>query len=143
MPSKSKVCFFFEVKKFRLQNQVRLRLFIENIFKEEKKQLLSLNFIFCSDNKLLELNQQFLKHDYYTDIITFDLSETDSILAEVYISLDRVRNNAKKLDIPFKTELHRVIFHGVFHLCGYGDKTKREIEKMREKEEFFLSKYIE
>ena len=82
-----------------------------------------------------------MKHDFYTDIITFDLSESEDIIAEIYISIDRVRDNAKALGISFKSEIHRVIFHGALHLCGFGDKTKGEKTEMREKEDFYLQKY--
>jgi probable rRNA maturation factor len=142
MPSLSKVCFFFEKRDFSLQNRTGLKAFVESIFKKEKKALASINYIFCSDKRLLEINRQFLNHDYYTDIITFDLSESSSTQAEIYISVDRVRENAKQLGSSFKSELHRVIFHGALHLCGYGDKTKREKEEMREKEDFYLKKHL-
>lgn len=97
-----------------------------------------MNYIFCSDKRILEINRQFLKHDYYTDIITFDLSESPKITAEIYISLDRVRDNAKTQATTLQSELHRVIFHGALHLCGYGDKTKEEVKIMRGKEEMYL-----
>ncbi len=142
MPSKSKVCFFFEEKVFSLQSRAELKAFIEILFKKEKKKLGSINYIFCSDKRLLEINQQFLRHDYYTDIITFDLSETDFTQAEIYISIDRVKDNAKTEGVSFKSELHRVIFHGALHLCGYKDKSKREALQMREKESFYLLKYF-
>ncbi len=142
MPSKSKVCFFSEYKKFSLENRVALKLFIESIFRIEKRSLSSINYIFCSDKRLLEINQQFLKHDYYTDIITFDLSDAKSIHAEVYISIERVKENAKSLGSSFKSELHRVIFHGALHLCGFRDKTETEKKEMRKKEDFYLSRYI-
>lgn len=142
MPSKSKVCFFFEEKVFSLQSRAELKAFIEILFKKEKKKLGSINYIFCSDKRLLEINQQFLRHDYYTDIITFDLSETDFTQAEIYISIDRVKDNAKTEGVSFKSELHRVIFHGALHLCGYKDKSRREALQMREKESFYLLKYF-
>lgn len=149
MPSKStknkvgtKVCFFFEHKKFNLEKRGELKVFIESLFKREKKTLSSINYIFCSDKKLLEINRKFLNHDCYTDIITFDLSESDSTQAEIYISVDRVKDNTKSLGISFKSELHRVIFHGALHLCGYKDKTKDQKAEMRVKEEYFLSQYL-
>lgn len=83
-----------------------------------------------------------MNHDFYTDIITFDLSEAEDIIAEIYISIDRVRDNAKALRTSFKSEIHRVIFHGALHLCGFGDKTKGEKAEMREKEDFYLLKYF-
>lgn len=135
---KPKVHFYFEQKGFNLENRNQLKRFIESIFAKEKKRLSHINYIFCSDKRLLEINRQFLNHDFYTDIITFDLSEGRSTEAEIYISIDRVRENAKNLGYSFKSELHRVIFHGALHLCGYGDKTKKEKEKMRKKEDLYL-----
>jgi rRNA maturation RNase YbeY len=140
MASQSKVCFFFEVRA-ALAERTRLKKFIESIFKKENQKLQYVNYIFCSDKRVLDINRQFLKHDYYTDIITFDLSESAVITAEVYISVDRVRDNAKTLGVSFQQELHRVIFHGALHLCGYGDKTKKEREVMREKENLNLNLY--
>ena len=90
----------------------------------------------------MEINRQFLKHDYYTDIITFDLSDTNAIHAEVYISIERVKENATTLKASFKSELHRVIFHGALHLCGYKDKSDTEKKKMRQKEDVYLSCYF-
>jgi probable rRNA maturation factor len=141
MPSKSKVCFFFQNTKIHLANRSYLKKFILYIFKKERKETESINLIFCSDKALLKINQEYLKHNYYTDIITFDLSENDKIRAEIYISTDRVKENAKNIGISFKSELQRVIFHGVLHLCGYNDKTKAEINKIRAKEDYYLNKY--
>ena len=142
MPSKSKVCFFFQGVKPILTNRSILKKYIQSVFKKEGKKLDFLNIIFCSDNALLEINQKYLKHDFYTDIITFDLSESEAIRAEIYISIDRVRENSRELGVSFKSELIRVIFHGVLHLCGYNDKTKAEKKKIREKEDHFLNKFI-
>ncbi len=140
--SKSKVCFFFQGAKVSLDNRTQLKKYIESIFKKEGKKLESINYIFCTDKAVLEINRQFLAHDFYTDIITFGLSEAKApIQAEVYISIDRVKENARQLGVSFKSELHRVIFHGVLHLCGYKDKSKKDIEEMRGKEEFYLKKY--
>ena len=104
----------------------------------------SLNIIFCSDQYLLAINQQHLKHDFYTDIITFDLSESNSlhITAELYISIDRVKDNAGIHKSDVSTELLRVVFHGALHLCGYKDKKQNEINIMRQKEEEYLALYF-
>ncbi len=103
----------------------------------------SLTFIFCTDEYLLEINRSYLKHDYYTDIITFDLSENiSSCIGELYISIDRVKDNANTHAADTNTELHRVIFHGILHLCGYGDKSEQEIVIMRRKENYYLRQYF-
>ena len=139
--SKSKICFFFDKTNFRLEKRTELKSFIELLFKKEKKRLSSLNYIFCTDKRLLEINRQYLKHDDYTDIITFDLSDSAFTQGEIYISIDRVKENARILGLSFKSEIHRVVFHGALHLCGYGDKTKSQLEEMRKKEESYLSSY--
>ncbi len=136
------IFFFFQEVKINLANRSELKKYIQSIFKKERKKLESINYIFCTDKALLEINRQYLSHDYYTDIITFDLSETSGVQAEIFISVERVKENALLLGVSFKSELHRVIFHGVLHLCGYKDKTKAEKERMRGKEEFYLKKYI-
>lgn len=116
-----------------------LKEFLKLLFKKEKKKLASLTYIFCSDTFLHQLNRNFLGHDYFTDIITFGLSEPSyPIEAEVYISLDRVKDNSANLGVPYKEETLRVIFHGALHLCGYRDKKKSEITLMRLKEEQYL-----
>ena len=139
MSKSAKVYFFFDKVKFNLRNRGEIKKTVERIFKMEGRKLERINYIFCTDKRLLEINRQFLKHDYYTDIITFDLSEPGSPTnAEVYISLDRVRENAQKMNVSITNELRRVIFHGALHLCGYGDKTKAERERMRGREDFYL-----
>ncbi len=140
--SKPKVCFFFQEVKVNLAQRTELKNYIQIIFKNEGKRLESINYIFSSDKALLDINRQFLSHDFYTDIITFDLSESDAIRSEIYISVDRVKENASQLGVSIKSELHRVVFHGVLHLCGYKDKTKGEKEEMRGREEFYLTKYF-
>ncbi len=142
MSSKSKVCFFFELKGLSLKHRNELKVFIELLFKKEGKRLESINYIFCSDKKLLKINQDFLGHDYYTDIITFDLSESNNTKAEVYISVDRVRENARSLNSSIQSELHRVIFHGALHLCGYTDKTLKQKKEIRLKEDQYLDQYF-
>lgn len=140
--SASPVSFFYETP-VSLKNRTPLKHFIETIFKKEKRKLSGLNYIFCSDKRLLEINRQFLQHDYYTDIITFELSAPGApVEGEIYISIDRVRDNAQNHDSSLIKELHRVIFHGVLHLCGYKDKTAQEERAMREKEDHYLNLYF-
>jgi probable rRNA maturation factor len=136
------VSFFYEAP-VSLKDRNELKLFIKEIFKKEKKKLSGLNYIFCSDKRLLEINRQFLQHDYYTDIITFELSPAGlPVEGEIYISVDRVKDNASQHETTFTRELHRVIFHGVLHLCGYKDKTAVQEKLMREKEDYYLKRYF-
>lgn len=139
----AKVKFSFYDRNPILKDRQRLKGFIEQLFKKEGACLQELCYVFCSDEYLLSVNQEFLQHDFYTDIISFDLSsEKDSVIGEVYISADRVRDNAKKLGIRVNSELHRVIFHGALHLCGYKDKSKEDIKRMRFKEDQYLKHYF-
>jgi len=138
-----KTYFFYQGVRFRFLNRNTLKVFIEKLFRLERKQLKQLNVIFCTDEALLKINREFLKHDYYTDIITFPLSsEGQPVEAELYISIDRVRENAKKQEINFSMELHRVIFHGCLHLTGYNDKSSQQIKKIREREDHYLRLYF-
>ena len=140
--SKSKVYFFFQVP-ISLQDRVKLKKFIESIFKKEKKKIQSLNYVFCTDEELLKINRQYLNHDFYTDIISFELSKKEEpAQGDIYISIDRIRDNALSLGEPLYKELHRVIFHGALHLCGYKDKTRSQSLEMRNKEEEYLSRYF-
>ena len=126
-------------RQLSLTGKTGLKAFILDIFKKEKVPLDSLTYIFCSDAFLLRMNRDFLQHDYYTDIITFGLSEKGQpVEAEVYISIDRVKDNASTMGISYKQEALRVIFHGALHLCGYKDKKKSEIALMRAKEDQYL-----
>ena len=137
------VKFFFQETKITLSGRNRLKQFVEDLFKVEKKTLVSINYIFCSDANLLAINQQFLKHDYYTDVITFNLSNNPAVVeGEIYISVDRIRENAQNLGVKLKKELHRVIFHGALHLCGYMDKTTLEKNKMTKAEDKYLRLYF-
>jgi rRNA maturation RNase YbeY len=127
-----------------LSQRNNLKSFLVQLFKAEKKKLSSLTYIFCSDEYLLEMNKYHLQHDFYTDIITFDLSQHGTgITGEIYISTDRVRDNAQNLNESFKKELHRVIFHGALHLCGYKDKTQQEEITMRKMEDKYLGLYFQ
>ena len=139
--TRSKVCFFFTTQ-VSLKNRTKLKKFIEAAFRKEKKKLKSLNYIFCDDEELLQINRHYLKHDYYTDIITFELSNKGQPMeGEVYISIDRVKDNSERLSQPFNKELHRVLFHGVLHLCGYKDKSEREKKIMRQMEDALISEF--
>jgi probable rRNA maturation factor len=141
--SKSNIHFYFLQKGFSLSGRSQLKAFIGGLFQKEKKKLGDLTIIFCSDDYLLAVNRQFLRHDYYTDILSFDLSEPfQPITAEIYISIDRVRDNAARFGSSLKDELHRVIFHGALHLCGYKDKKLVEKQLMREKEDKYLQRYF-
>ena len=116
---------------------------IRDLFKKEKTKLEQLQYIFCSDEYLLEINKEHLQHNYYTDIITFDLSEKpNAVIGEIYISVDRVRDNAQNYDVSFKQELLRVIFHGALHLCGHKDKTEKDQKLMRKAEDKYLQYYL-
>ena len=134
--------FYFE-QPVTLKQRTRLKIFIGSVFRVEKKKASAITYIFCSDEHLLNMNRQFLKHNYYTDIITFDLSnsKTDPKIADIYISADRVRENARTNSVSLAQELHRVIIHGVLHLCGYKDRSMSQKKIMRSKEEQYLKKY--
>lgn len=126
-----------------LRDRTRLRQFLASLFKKEGKVLGELQYIFCSDDYLLKINRQYLDHDFYTDIITFDLSEKNHpINAEIYISVDRVRENAQAYTSSLKKELHRVIFHGALHLCGYKDKNAQQEKLMRIMEDKYLRSWF-
>jgi len=135
---------FHQLVPVTVKDKKRLKAFIFSLFKKEGKLLANMNIIFCSDEYLFEINKQHLQHDFYTDIITFDLSETKNgpITAELYISIDRVKDNALIQTTIQSDELHRVIFHGSLHLCGYGDKSKKDVIIMRAKEEEYLRLYF-
>ena|SRR5687768_5555818 len=124
---------------FSLKKKAAVIKWIETVIRKEKKQLGEIHFIFCSDAFLLKLNKQYLNHTTFTDIITFDYSEGKKLNGEIYISIPRVKENAKKFEVAFEHELHRVMIHGVLHLCGYKDKTKSQKKKIREKEDACLS----
>ena len=126
-----------------LPNREGLKKFILSIFKKEKRILEELNIVFCNDKYLLDLNRQFLQHDFYTDILSFSLSGVNQpLIAEVYISVDRVRENAVTSRSTLKEELHRVIFHGILHFCGYKDKSGVDKKKMRLLEDKYLTAYL-
>jgi rRNA maturation RNase YbeY len=134
---------FHELTKVTLSNRTGLKEFLKKLMVREGRDLVSIDFIFCSDKYLLRINKEYLDHDDLTDIITFDLSDVgDALTSEIYISVERVKENASIFNSTFQRELHRVIFHGVLHLCGYGDKTSEEKLVMRGKEDEYLKKYF-
>lgn len=112
----------------------RISEWVSQIVSRETKSLGEITYIFCDDEYILNVNRQYLEHDYYTDIITFDYSEGDVVSGDLFISFDTVRSNSEVFFTPFLQELHRVIIHGVLHLCGYKDKTEEDERLMREKE---------
>ena len=126
--------YFTEKIKFNLTKKNRTTKWISDSISEELKLIGELNFIFCSDNYLLEINKQYLKHDYYTDVITFDYSEGPSISGDVFISIEQVEINAKTYSTEPGDELRRVMIHGVIHLIGYKDETDEERNTMRQME---------
>lgn len=126
---------------FKLKQPLKIKGWLSSIILSEKKKEGKISYIFVSDEELLKINREFLKHDTYTDIVTFDYSEGKTLSSEIYISVDRVKENAEKLKIEFDSELRRVMVHGVFHLCGYKDKKKEEKELMRKKESAALKRF--
>ncbi len=131
--------FFTHEISFQLKNKTKLKLWIDSAFKQHKKNLKSITYVFCSDEYLLEINQGFLQHDFYTDVITFDYSTKNEVESEIYISIVRVKENAKELQTKFEDELHRVMIHGILHLCGMKDKTKAQKADMRLAEDKYLN----
>lgn len=134
-----KVHFYFHDRSYALKDRKKLKRTIDLIFEKEKRTLQKIDFIFCSDDYLIDINRKFLNHDYYTDIITFDLStRKNQIEGEIYISIDRIKENARTIKTSIRNELCRVVFHGALHLCGYSDKTEKEINLMRKAEDKYL-----
>ncbi len=132
--------FFNQDLSFKLPKPRKTTAWIQEVINREKKHLVHLNYIFCSDKYLLEINQQYLKHKTLTDIITFDTSEDKGVIeGDVFINVERVRANAIALKIGFDEEIHRVLIHGVLHLVGYSDKSKQDKSDMRKKEDAYLS----
>ena len=131
--TKETIQFIPEDVEFELERQALIQQWILQVIHRENRSLDTITYIFCSDEYLHKINVEYLNHDTYTDIITFSLSE-EEIESDIFISIDRIKENAKELNVNFETELHRVIIHGVLHLCGYKDKSKEEQELMTVKE---------
>lgn len=135
--------FFEEDIAYTLRNKIKLKQWIRAAVIEEGFRLDELTYVLCSDEYLLKMNQQYLDHDTYTDIITFDNSEKDGIITgDVFISIPRIKENAEKFSVSEADELHRVIIHGVLHLMGYTDKTATAKKKMSLKEDYYLTKRV-
>ncbi len=136
--------YFEETVKSRLKDKRKLSAFLKKLIAGHLDvKTVELNYIFCDDEYLLEKNRQFLDHDTLTDIITFDLSESNQeLISEIYISVERVAENAGRFKVSYNTELHRVIFHGVLHLCGFKDKAAKDKALMREMEQQCLQRYF-
>lgn len=137
----SNINFFQEEITFELKDESSITSWLQSVATAEGQSIGEINYIFCSDEYILSINEEYLNHDYYTDIITFDNRDNtqDDIEADIFVSIDRVQENAQMIQVPFDTELRRVMVHGLLHLLGYHDKSEEEISQMREKEEAYLS----
>jgi rRNA maturation RNase YbeY len=131
--------FFSDGVSFQPKNKRKISQGLKSVADREGKQIGNLSYVFVSDEKILEINNWFLQHDYYTDIITFDDSSENTISGEMYISIDTVRTNAEEYQTDFAEELLRVMIHGVLHLCGYDDKTEKDRQQMRAAETKYLN----
>lgn len=131
--------FFEEIDKVQIHSKTSE--WLEELIQTENKKLGEINYIFCDDEYLLKVNQYYLDHDYYTDIITFDYVKGKTISGDIFVSLPRILDNASTLSQNFESEFHRVLAHGILHLCGYKDKTEEEQTQMREKEDFYINQF--
>ena len=131
--------FHYDIEKFRLRDVKLIRKVISRIVSDAGHRCGKVDVVMTNDGKVYEINSEFLGHDYYTDIITFNYNKGKTVNGEIYISVDRVKENADKYLVPFKSEIRRVIFHGFLHLCGYDDSTAEQKRKMAEMEEMYLA----
>lgn len=141
MSSNPEILFFSEVADFTLTQEEKVRSWLKHVISSENKRFSFINFIFLSDDALLQKNKEYLQHDYYTDVISFQL-ESEPIEGDIFISIDRVKHNAQSFSSEFETELHRVIVHGLLHFVGYADKTEEDKTLMREKENHYLTEFL-
>lgn len=138
------VNFHFQDVNIELNNKESLEQYIIQLFNNEGIKAQNIDYIFCTDEFLLPLNKKYLNHDTYTDILTFNLSEKPKeMIAEIYISVERVRENTSLFKKSFENELHRVIFHGALHLCGYDDHSEEDKKEMRDQENKHLLHYLD
>ena len=136
--SEETIQIFSEGVEYSIKGEEPIKVWIQNCVRKEGYLIDYINIVLCSDGYLLNLNQEHLNHDYFTDIITFQYAN-DPIEGELFISVDRVLDNARQLNVPFEEELHRVVIHGVLHLLGYQDKTDEDKVEMTQKEDFYLA----
>jgi probable rRNA maturation factor len=137
------ITFGFNEVSTTLKNRKALKQFIQFIFNNEGIPFAEVSIAFCTDDYVRDINVNYLNHDYNTDIITFFLQSAGKpLIGDIYISVDTVKTNASINNVPFNNELHRVIFHGVLHLCGYKDKSKKDVLVMRAKEDYYLKLYL-
>lgn len=133
------ISYFYEDTDFIFKGKVKNSKWLRLVAESEIRRIGDLNIIFCSDNYILDINQKYLQHDYFTDIITFDYCEGDKLSGDLFISVDSVKENSLEYSTEFPEELDRVIVHGLLHLIGYDDHTDEDIAMMRKKENYYLS----
>ena len=133
------ISYYFQDTDFKFRDRRKTNEWLKLAAESEIRRIGNISIIFCSDNYLLDINQKYLQHDYFTDIITFDYCEGDRLSGDLFISVDSVRENSVEFGTEFKDELNRVIIHGLLHLVGYDDHTEKDIKLMRSKENYYLS----
>ena len=134
------ISYYFEDTDFLFKGKTRNNKWLKLVAESEIRRIGNISIIFCSDNYILDVNQKYLQHDYFTDIITFDYCEGDRLSGDLFISIDSVRENSIEYGTEFEDELNRVIVHGILHLIGYDDHTEEEQKIMRSKENYYLEK---
>ena len=133
------ILYYYEDIDFVFRNKTLNNRWLKLVAESEIRRIGDISIIFCTDNYILDVNQKYLQHDYFTDIITFDYCEGDRLSGDLFISIDSVRENALEYGTDFSDELNRVMVHGILHLIGYDDHTEEDIAMMRKKEDYYLS----
>ena len=135
------ISFHCKHSQYRPANKSRITEWLNKSVQHQKKSIGNISIVFCSDEYLLQINKQYLNHNYFTDIITFDYSTDRKVSGDLFVSVDRLRDNSKQLEITLQLEVRRVLVHGVLHLCGYNDKSTADKKLMTAKEDFYLARY--